>query len=331
MTSLIKRRTALGAFLGTAIAWPFALAAQQNRQKPLVGWLSSRSESESSAVLAAFRQGFAEAGFVENQNVEVIYRWAEGRYDLLPKLASELVDRKVDVIFAAGGPPSASAAKAATSVISVVFIASSPVELGLVDGLARPGGNLTGISLLTVDLVTKQLQYLKELVPQATAFAYLENPHSPAAAITEASVRNAARHLQIKLHVLHAGTEVELIKAFDDYLALRAGGMIVHSEPFLDSKRAQIVSLAQQHAVPGCFPWREYAVLGGLMSYGSSLPNAYHKAALYVARILKGEKPADLPVEQPTKFEMVLNLKTAKTLGLTVPTAVLAGADEVIE
>jgi putative tryptophan/tyrosine transport system substrate-binding protein len=328
----IKRRETLAILAGAATAtWSSATAAQQKQPMPVVGWLSSRSEPESAAVLAAFHKGLGEAGFVEGQTVAIIYRWADGRYELLPALVAELIDRKVGVVFAAGGPPTAAAAKAATTSIPIVFIANSPVELGLVASLGRPGGNLTGIGLLTPDLVAKQLQYLKEAVPQAKEFAYLENPKSPAAPITEASVRDAARYLEIKVHVLYASTETELEKAFETFAALGAGGIAVHGEPFFDSQRSRIIALSGRHSVVGCYPWREYAVLGGLMSYGSNLPDAYRQAAIYVGRILKGEKPTDLPVQQPTKFEMVVNLKTAKVLRLTIPPSILLRADEVIE
>jgi len=298
---------------------------------PVIGFLSSRSPGESAKVVEAFQQGLREAQFVEGQNVAITFRWAEGRYDLLPALVAELVKRKVDCILAAGGPPTVVAAKAATTSIPIVFIANNPVELGIVASLDRPGGNLTGIGLLVADLVAKQLEFLKEVVPQASALAYLQNPKSPTAALNEGSVRDAARTLGIKLNIIHASAEVELDKAFEAVAALGSRGIIVEGDPYFDSRRERIIALATHHSVVGCYPWREYAALGGLMSYGSNLPDAYRQSAHYVGRILKGAKPADLPVERPDKFELVLNLKTARALGITIPPTLVARADEVIE
>jgi putative tryptophan/tyrosine transport system substrate-binding protein len=331
MNLRIKRRSFLASLAATAASWSRAAGAQQMASVPLIGWVSSRSETESASVRASFHKGLAEADFVEGQNVAVLYRWAEGRYDLLPALAVELVNRKVDCILAAGGPPTVVAAKAATTSIPIVFIANNPVELGIVASLDRPGGNLTGIGLLVADLVAKQLEFLKEVVPQASALAYLQNPKSPTAALNEGSVRDAARSLGIKLNVIHASAEVELDKAFEAIAALGSRGVIVEGDPYFDSRRERIIALATQHSVVGCYPWREYAVLGGLMSYGSNLPDAYRQSAHYVGRILKGAKPADLPVERPDKFELVLNLKAAKALGIAIPPTLVARADELIE
>jgi ABC-type uncharacterized transport system substrate-binding protein len=331
MTVRIKRRSALTGLVATAVTWSCAAVAQHRSSMPVIGWISSRSETESAAVRASFHTGLAEAGFVDGQNVTIVYAWADGRYDLLPALAAELVDRKVDCIFAAGGPPTVAAAKAATTSIPIVFIANNPVELGIVASLDRPGGNLTGIGLLVADLVAKQLEFLKEVVPQASALAYLQNPKSPTAALNEGSVRDAARTLGIKLDVIHASAEIELDKAFEAIAALGSRAIIVEGDPFFDSQRERIIALATHHSVVGCYPWREYAVLGGLMSYGSNLPDAYRQSAHYVGRILKGAKPGDLPVERPDKFELVVNLKTAKVLGITIPPTLIARADEVIE
>lgn len=332
MSQPIDRRQALALVAGTVATGPVAARAQQKPKMQTIGWLSSRSQAESDVVRAAFHKGLGEAGYVEGSNVAVAYRWADGRYDALPRLAADLVALDVDVIFAAGGPPSAVAAKAATARIPVVFIANSPVELGLVADLGRPGANLTGIGLLTPALVMKQLQYLKEVLPGAGTFAYLENPQSPAREITESSVLKAAEVLKIKIHLLHAGTEAEIDRALESFATLGADGLVVHGEPFFDSQRERIIALATRHSIAGCYPWREYAVLGGMMSYGSNLPDAYREAArFHVGRILKGEKPADLPVEQPTKFELVVNLRAAKALGVAIPPTILLRADEVLD
>ena len=331
MNLRINRRFFVASLAATVAARSRTAGAQQMAFVPLIGWVSSRSETESASVRASFHKGLAEAGFVQGQNVTFVYRWAEGRYDLLPALAADLVNRKVDCIFAAGGPPTVAAAKVATTSIPIVFIANNPVELGFVASLDRPGGNLTGIGLLVADLVAKQLEFLKEVVPQASALAYLQNPKSPTAALNEGSVRDAARTLGIKLDVIHASAEVELDKAFEAISALGSRAIIVEGDPFFDSRRERIIALATHHSVVGCYPWREYAVLGGLMSYGSNLPDAYRQSAHYVGRILKGEKPADLPVERPDKIELVVNLKTAKALGITIPPTLVARADELIE
>jgi putative tryptophan/tyrosine transport system substrate-binding protein len=307
-------------------------ARAQQTSMPVIGFLSSRSPGESANVLAAFREGLRETGFVEGQNVAIAFRWAEGRYDRLPALAAELVGLRVTALFAAGGPPAALAAKAATSTIPIVFSAvAEPVHLGLVASLNRPGGNVTGMSNFATELWAKNVQLLKELVPTAAMIAYLVNPSTPNSEIYLKGAAAGSSVIGIDVRVLKASTEPELDEAFVSLVKLGAGGLVVPNEPFFDSKRDRIVALCARYAVPTIFTIREYALAGGLMSYGPSLSDSYRKAATYLGRILKGEKPADLPVQQPTKFEMVINLKTAKALGLTVPATVLARADEVIE
>jgi ABC-type uncharacterized transport system substrate-binding protein len=324
----LKRREFI-TLLGVAAAWPFAALAQQ---QATIGFVSSRAPGESAGHVAAFRQGLAEAGFIEGQNLAIAFRWAEGRYDRLPALAAELVNLRVAVVFAAGGPPSALAAKEVTSTIPVVFSAvSDPVRLGLVSSLNRPGGNITGMSFLNSELVTKMVQLLKEALPSAAVIGFLVNPSGPSAELYAKEAPTAARALGIQISVLNASTERDLDEVFATLSKLDAGGVVVPAEPFFDSQRERIVSLAAQHAVPMIANLREYVVAGGLMSYGPSLSDLYRRAGIYVGRILKGEKPADLPVMQPAKFDLVINSKTAKTLGLKFPDKVLALADEVIE
>ena len=326
----MRRREFLGVLGGAAAAWPLAARAQQTATT--IGFLSSRSPAESSGVVAAFREGLRDAGFVEGKNVAIAFRWADGRYDRLPALAAELIDLKVTVLFAAGGPPSAMAAKAATSTIPVVFSAANdPVGLGLVASLNKPGANVTGMSTLTTPLGAKGIELLKELVPKATAMAYLDNPSNPSSKLQLDAAHVAADAVNVKLQILNARTEVELDEAFSALPQLHVDGLIVAGEPFFDSQREKIVRLTARSGVPASYAWRENVVIGGLMSYGNSLPGLYRQAATYVGRVLKGDKPADLPVMQPTKFELAINLKTARALGLTVPPTLLARADEVIE
>jgi len=326
----MKRREFIKALASSATAWPLAALAQS--AMPVIGFLSSRSPSESAGVIGAFRQGLQETGFVEGQNVVIAFRWAEGAYERLPDLAAELVALRVAVLFAAGGPPSALAAKASTSTIPIVFSAvNDPERLGLVASYNRPGGNVTGMSMFTAGIGAKSIELLKQLVPAAAAFAYLVNPSNPTAEIYAKEATTAAGALGIQVHVLKASTERDLDEAFAALAGLRAGGIVVMGEPFFDSKRDKIVALAAQYTVPAIYTFREYVAAGGLMSYGASLTDSYHRAGIYVGRILKGEKPADLPVMQPTKLDLVLNLKTAKALGLTIPAKLLALADEVIE
>jgi putative ABC transport system substrate-binding protein len=310
---------------------PLSALAQQSAM-PTIGFVSSRSPGESAGVVAAFHKGLRETGFVEGQNLAIVFRWAEGRYDRLPALAAEIADLKVAVIFAAGGPPSALAAKAATATIPIVFSAASdPVGIGLVASLSRPGGNITGMSTLTTPLGSKGIDLLKELVPAARSLAYLVNPTNPSGEGEIKQALAAAGALGIELRVLKASTVDELDVAFAAFISQNADGLAVAGEPFFDTQRERIVALAARHGVVTSYAWRENVLAGGLMSYGNSLTDLYRQAAVYAGRILKGEKPADLPVMQPTKFELVLNLKTAKTLGLTFPPSLLARADEVIE
>jgi putative tryptophan/tyrosine transport system substrate-binding protein len=327
----VRRREFITAIGGAAVAWPLAARAQLAAM-PVIGFLSSRSPGESAGVVAAFQQGLRETGFVEGQNVGIAFRWAEGHYDRLPALAADLIGLRAVVLFAAGGFPPAVAAKTATSTIPIVFSAvNDPVQLGLVASLNRPGGNITGMSLLATGLWEKVFELLKELVPAATVIAYLVNPSNPSAEVYSKAGVAAATALGIQVHVLNASTERDLEESFASLAKLGAGGLVVPNEAFFDSQRGRIVALSARYGVAAVFSIREYVVAGGLMSYGTSLTDSYRRAGIYTGRILKGEKPADLPVMQPTKFELVLNLKTAKALGLDVPPTLLARADEVIE
>ena len=325
----LRRRAFIRLAVGAA-AWPFAARSQQGAT--LIGFLSSRAPGESAGVVAAFRDGLREQGFVEGQNLSIAFRWAEGRYDRLPALAAELVGLRVALLFAAGGPPAALAAKAATKTIPIVFSAASdPVYLGLVSSLSRPGGNVTGMSTLTTPLGAKGIALLRELLPKAAVIAFLVNPTNPSTALQVKEGRAAAGGLGITLRVVNASSVDELDRAFAALARQRPDGLVVAGEPFFDSEREKIVALVARAAVPAAYAWRESVVAGGLMSYGASLTDSYRQAGIYAARILKGEKPADLPVMQPAKFELVLNLKTAKVLGIAIPQPLLLRADEVIQ
>ena len=327
----MRRRTFITLLGGVVAAWPFAARAQQ-KAMPVIGVLGTGSPSVSSGPILAFRQGLSEAGYVEGQNLAIEYRWAEGNYDRLPALAADLVGRKVDLIMASS-PPSALAAKSATSTIPIVFRGGGdPVGGGLVASLARPGGNLTGVSFIPNELTAKRLELLSELVPQARVIALLVNPTN--STNTERVIRDvqeAARTKGLQLHVLKASSESEIDSAFASLVQLHVDALVVGADPFLSGQREQLVALASRHAVPAIYAWREFADSGGLISYGSSLTAAYRLVGIYAGKILKGAKPADLPVEQPTKFELVINRKVAKALGLIVPPTLLAQADEVIE
>ena len=306
-----------------------ALRAQQ-KTMPVIGLLGSTSHG--APFVAAFLEGLAETGYVEGQNAAIEYRWAEGRYDRLPALAAELVKRRVDVIVTQGGIPATRAAKSATSTIPIVFaVGTDPVGDGLVASLARPGGNLTGVTFMMTELMPKRLELLSELVPEAGMIALLVNPNNEDAERTMRDVQEAARVKGVQLLILKAGTESEIDAAFAYFVQLHAGALLVGHDPFFFSRREQLVALASRNAVPAIYENRGYAVAGGLISYGTSLAAANRLAGIYVGKILKGAKPADLPVQQPTRFELVINFKTAKALGLTVPPSILARADEVIE
>ena len=299
---------------------------------PVIGVLSTGSPSApSNPFMGAFRQGLSEAGYVEGQNLAIEYRWAEGHYDRLPALAADLVDRKVDLIMASS-PPSALAAKSATSTIPIVFRSGAdPVGDGLIASLAHPGGNLTGVSFIADELTAKRLALLSELVPRAGVIALLMNPNNATAERVIRDVQEAARTNGLQLHVLKASSEREIDGAFASLVQLHVDALVVGADPFLSTRREQLVTLASRRAVPAIYAWREFAAIGGLISYGSSLTAAFRLVGAYAGKILKGTKPADLPVEQPTKYELVINLQTAKALGITVPPTLLASADEVIE
>jgi putative ABC transport system substrate-binding protein len=322
--------TLIGGAAMAPLARPLAAGAQQ--AMPVIGFLSSRSPGESAGVVAAFRQGLRQAGFVEGRNLSIAFRWAEGRYETLPALAAELVGLHVVALVSAGGTPAALAAKAATSTIPVIFSAvGDPVGSGLVASLNRPGGNMTGMGVFAPAMSAKRLELLKDLLPTAAVIAFLVNPTNPNAKPESEEAQAAARALGIHLHVLNASTEDEVSAAYAALGPLRAQGLIVAVDPYFDSRRDRLVALSAQHAVVASYAWREYVAAGGLMSYGPSLPDSYRPAGIYAGRVIKGERPADLPVMQPTNFYLAINLKTAKALGLTVPPALLARADEVIE
>jgi putative tryptophan/tyrosine transport system substrate-binding protein len=327
----MRRRDFLILLAGAMSGWPSAVGAQQ-KPIPAIGFLSAATTpSPLAPSLIAFRQGLSETGYVEGQNLAIEYRWAAGQYDRLPAFAADLVGHNVDVIVT-NGTPGIQAAKSATSTIPIVFMGGGDlVAAGFVASLARPGGNLTGISIMSTELNPKRLELLSELVPQATVIALLVNPNS---AVTESTIRDveeAARAKGVQLLVRRAGTENEIDTAFATLAQRQARALLVGADPFFGNQRGQLIALASRHAVPAMYEWREFAADGGLSSYGSSLAEVYRQAGVYAGKILKGAKPADLPVEQPTRFKLVINLKTAKALGLTVPPLVLARADEIIE
>jgi ABC-type uncharacterized transport system substrate-binding protein len=322
------RRRELLLLLGAALSSARTLRAQQ-KAVPVIGFLGLASPGPYRSAVAAFLQGLHETGYVEGQNVAIEYRWAENRFERLAALAADLVDHKVDVIVTSGGTPPALAAKGATSSIPIVFSGSDPVESGLVASLAQPSGNLTGISSL--DLYPKRFEILSELVPGAKLIALLVNPNNAFAERIITSAQEAARTKGMQLQVLKAGTETEIDAAFTALTQMHVDGLIQPSDGLFNSRREQLVMLALHHAVPTIYDWREFAAAGGLISYGSSFTGVYRQIGLYAGKILNGAKPRDLPIQQPTKFELVVNLKTAKALGLTIPLPLLGRADEVIE
>jgi putative ABC transport system substrate-binding protein len=327
----VRRRDFITLLGGAAAVWPFAARAQQPGV-PVVGFLNVASPEGYRPMVTAFRQGLQESGYVEGRNVAIEYRWAEGRSDRLPALAADLVHRQVAVI-AATTTPAALAAKAATTTIPIVFeTGGDPIQIGLVASLNRPGGNATGVSQLNTEVMPKRLELLHELLPTATAIALLVNPTNPALAeVVLRASRAAIQTLGLDLHVLNASAESDFDAVFANVIQLRAGGLVIGADAFFTSRQEQLAALALRHAVPAVYEYREFVAAGGLLSYGGSLPDSYRLAGVYSGRILKGEKPGELPVQQVTKVEMFLNLKTAKALGITVPLPLLGRADEVIE
>jgi len=332
MTVTVGRRELLVALGGAAAVWPLAARAQQPTM-PVIGWLHSATPAGYAQMMtAAFRQGLSEGGYTEGRNVSIEYRWAENQIDRLPALAADLARHQVSVIAACGSPASALAAKSVTTSIPIIFEnGGDPVQLGLVASLSRPGGNVTGATNFSAELVTKRLGLLRELVPSATSVAVLVNPTRPAVDAQLAQLQEAARALGLPLHILKAGNQRDFDAVFLTLVELRASALVIAADALFADRRDQIVDLARRYSVPTIYEVREFVAAGGLMSYGTSLPDVYRQVGSLAGRILKGEKPADLPVTQPTKFELVINLKTAKELGLTIPPGVLAIADEVIE
>jgi ABC-type uncharacterized transport system substrate-binding protein len=332
MSTKIERREFITLLGGAATAWPLAARAQQPAI-PVIGVLSAEWPDQFEKRLRAFREGLSETGYVEGRNLAIEYRWAEGQNDRLPALAVELVRRQVTVIVTAGSTPAALAARAATTTIPIVFyLGANPVEVGLVTSLSRPGGNLTGVVTLNVEVAAKRLELLHEMVPNVTIIALLVNPTTtPLAEIMTRDLHAAARTLGLRLHVLHASSEREIDTAFATLVQLRAGALVIGTDALFNSRSEQLAALTVRHAVPAIYQYREFVSAGGLMSYGTTVVDTYRPLGVYTGRILKGEKPAELAVQQATRLELIINMKTAKSLGLTIPLPLIGRADEVIE
>jgi putative tryptophan/tyrosine transport system substrate-binding protein len=326
----MRRRQFLHA-LGGAAAWPLAARAQQQAM-PVIGFMSSRSLEDSAYLVAAFRGGLGEIGFVEGRNIAIEYRWGLGQYDRMPALAADLVNRHVAVLVGVGGDISAVAAKRATSTIPIVFgLGSDPIKAGLVESLNRPGGNATGFTLLTNELEAKRIGMLHDLLPGAAVIGALLNPNFPPAVGQLELLEVASRAINQRIYVLKAGNDTELDTAFAALVQQKVGALLVAADPYFDTRRDRFIAFAEKNRLPTMYQFRDYAVAGGLISYGPNITDMYRQAGVYTGQILKGARPADLPVLQPTKFEFVINLKTAKALGLTIPAGLISYADEVIE
>ena len=327
----MRRRNFIKATVGAVIAWPLAARAQQS-PVPVIGYLTTGSPESDAVSLAAFREGLSETGYVETQNVTIQYGWAEFQYERLAPMAADLVHHRVSAVATLGGTPSALVAKAATSTIPIVFfVGIDPVEFGLVASYNHPGGNMTGVVGLQGDLTAKRIELLHEVLPKAAVVAFLVNPNNRFTETETLILQDGARSLGLELHVVPASTTSEIDTAFRTLAELRPGALLVSADLVLLSKHKQLVALAAQQALPAVWPWREYVAAGGLMSYGTSLTEAGRLVGIYTGRILKGTKPADLPVQQSVKVELVINLKTAKTLGITIPVPLSGRADEMIE
>jgi putative tryptophan/tyrosine transport system substrate-binding protein len=330
MAIYIRRREFIAA-LGGAAAWPLRARAQQPAI-PVIGFLGSRSPEDSATLVAGFHEGLAETGFVENRNVTIEFRWAEGHYDRLPVLSADLVSRQVAVIAAPGGIVAGLAAKAAAAKIPIIFLTGAdPVQFGLVSSFSRPEGNITGVAILTNTLAPKQLELLHEVVPTSTLVAFLVNPKNPITESDTRDVRSAANTTRQQILVLDASNDSDLDDAFTALVQQHAEALLVQSDPFFNSRPDKIVALAARHAIPAIYQWRDFPAAGGLMSYGTILADAYRQVGIYAGKILKGAKPSDLPVQQSVKVQLIINLKTAKALGITVPLPLSGRADELIE
>jgi putative ABC transport system substrate-binding protein len=332
---MMRRRdviTLLGGAAAAPTLWPLAARPQQPAV-PVIGFLHTQAAGPiAPLVVPSFRQGLEATGYFEGKNVAIEYRWADGQYDRLPALAAELVRRRVAVIAATGGEPAALAAKAATSAIPIAFVISGdPLKAGLVASFNRPGGNITGVTLLTSALEAKRLGLVRELVPNATSIAILVNPNYPTSEVQVGDAQEASRALGLEVHIVNASAEGDFDTSFATLIQLQVEAVIIANDPFFTARRDQLVALAERHSIPAIYSQREFPDAGGLLSYGAHIPDLYRQAGVYAGKILKGEKPADLPVMQPTKFELIINLKTAKALRLTVPQTLQVAADEVIE